>query len=88
MKLKRKNRPNIYYVFDEEPAVSLLGDSVFIEEKHMKDFIDVDYREFDLESLNNSNVVCSSNLHCLLTKYLLDYHGVKKRFIYKIPLKN
>ena len=32
------------------------------------------------------NIICFSNIHCILTKYFLDKNGVKEARIYKYPL--
>lgn len=46
----------------------------------------MDYKDFTLEMVRGKNIVATFDLHCLLTKYALDHHGIERARIYKIPL--
>ena len=54
--------------------------------KQRRDIELIDYKDFTPEAIENKNLICTYNLHCLLTKYVLDYNGITKRRIYKIPI--
>ncbi|MEE9525353.1 MAG: hypothetical protein V3V78_01980 [Candidatus Woesearchaeota archaeon] len=76
----RPRKQDVYFTFD------LINPSKFLSEEDEDSLEILPYEEFDLIELDESNIVCSFNLHCILTKYLLDSHGIRERRIYKIPV--
>jgi len=74
-------RENIYFTFDLIKPTKFLSDEQ-INKMHIEY-----YRDFnDASSIKNYNIMCSFNLHCVFTKYYLDYLGITHAKIFKIPV--
>ncbi|MBN2423040.1 hypothetical protein JXB41_07485 [Candidatus Woesearchaeota archaeon] len=76
---KNNNKEDIYFLFEGPYGLEFAS----LDSKYQVRW--VNYTDFDSISINEVNVVCTRNLHCLLTKYLLDYHKIDKINIYKLP---
>ena len=74
------NKKDIYYTFD------LIKPKKFLSSGQAEALEVVSYDEFEFGDMENKNVVCSFNLHCVLTKYLLDSQGIGSLDIYKLPV--
>lgn len=54
--------------------------------KQRRDIERIDYKDFTPEAIEGKNLICTYNMHCLLTKYVLDYKGITDRRLFKIPV--
>lgn len=78
---RSNNKKNIYFTFD------LIKQSKFLNSEQINAMQVENYSNFnDRENINQYNIMCSFNLHCVLTKYYLDYLGITQAKIYKIPV--
>lgn len=94
---------NKYFKFKQKkPTTSLIivpyrgeKNTVFIDfdfihsHELLKESEPIDCDKFKKEMVEDKDIVCFSNFHCLMTKYFLDSHGMTAKKIYKfsIPLE-
>jgi len=80
-KWRNTKKQDIYITFD------LIGLSKFLDKKEIEKLEVVYYEDVKNTTINEKNIICSFNFHCVLVKYLLDAQGINERKIFKIPIE-
>ena len=74
-------KENIYFTFN------LIKPTKFLNDEQVDKLIVKSYEDFnDSQILDNYNIICSFNLHCMFTKYYLDYLGIARAKIFKMSV--
>lgn len=80
--LRDRAKKDIYFSFDFTDDKKFFG----LSEGIRNEIKIVPHEEFKAEMVQKNNIICSVNLHEMLTKYLLDDRGVEKANLYKLPI--
>jgi rhodanese-related sulfurtransferase len=88
--LKKNPSSNLIIVPYTDEKNTVAFNFRFIPKHHdyaPEDTLSIDPEYFKPKVLEDKNIICLTNFHCLMTKYALDDAGINSLKIYKIPIE-